>query len=94
MLATAQLWAMADGGPTLAASIPSILEMPVPQVGAKCWCCTLDQGVPTLRQDEEEVPNIDDIPKEHPHKKQKDGRLVGNALKEAQRRLFLKNQTL
>ena len=35
-----------------------------------------------MRQDEEEVADIDDIPKECPHKKQKNGKLVGKALKE------------
>ena len=63
MSATAQLCAMADGGPAPVSSIPSVSEMPVPHMGAKCWCHSLDQGVPALRQEEEETADIDNQPK-------------------------------
>ena len=94
MLATAQLWAVADRGPALAASIPSVLVTLAPQVGATCQCCSSDQGVPTQRQDKEEVADIDNIPKEHLCKKQKDGRLGGRLWKSLREKLFLKSQTL
>ena len=35
MLATAQMWAVADGGLVPAASIPNVLDTPALQVGAK-----------------------------------------------------------
>ena len=54
------------------------------------WCCSSDQGVPTLRQDEGEAAHIDDMPEEHPCRKQKEGRLVGKALKEPWREAFSK----
>ena len=81
MLATAQLWAMLNGGLAPAVSIPGTSEMPAPQVGAKFQCHSSDQGVPKLRQDEEETVDIDDIPKECSHKKQKKGRPAVKALK-------------
>ena len=56
--------------------------MPVPQMGTKCWHHSLDQGMPGLRQEEEEMVDIDDPPKEHPHHKQKEWRLAVKALKE------------
>ena len=40
-------------------------EMPVPQMGAKHWGCSSDQGVSVLRQDEEETTDLDDTPEEH-----------------------------
>ena len=82
MLATAQLWAVVDRWPAPAAPIPSVLEVPVPQVGAKCLHHSSDQGVPIPRQEEEEMAEIDDTSKEHPCCKQKEGRLAVNALKE------------
>ena len=82
MSATIQLWAVTDRGPSPAASIPSVSEMPVPQAGAKHQCHSLDQGLPTLRQEEEEMTDIDDIPKEHPHHKRKEGKPAVKALKE------------
>ena len=54
MSAAAQLWAVADVGLAPASSIPSVSEMSVPQMGAKHQCSSPDQGVPTLRQEEEE----------------------------------------
>ena len=90
MLATAKLWAMADTEPATAASIPSASEMPAPQAGAKHLGHSSDQGVPTLRQEEEETVDIDDIPKEHPHHKQKEGRLVMKVLKEPHLEAFSK----
>ena len=71
MLATAQLQAMVDGGLAPAAPIPSVLETPVPQAGTKEWCHSLDKGVPILRQEEEEMAEIDDTPKECSHIKEK-----------------------
>ena len=62
----AQLQAMVDRGQEPAASIPSVSETPAPQAGAKCQCCSLDHGVPALRQEEEETVDIDDIPDELP----------------------------
>ena len=61
MLATAQKWAVADGGQTPAASIPNVSEMPAPQAGAKWWCHSSNQ-----RQEEEETVELDDTPEEHP----------------------------
>ena len=90
MSATSQLWAMVDGWLVLAASIPSVLETPAPQAGAKHWCYSSDQGVPTLRQEEEEMADIDDIPKEHACHKWKEGRLVAKALKEPHQEAFSK----
>ena len=69
MLATTQLQAMADRGLVKAPPTPSTFGIPVPQVGTKYQHPSSDQGVPTLRQDEDEMANIDDIPEEHPHKK-------------------------
>ena len=60
---------MEDGGPAPAAPIPSVSEMPVPQVGTKCWHHSSDQGVPTLRLEEQETADLDDTPEEHPHHK-------------------------
>ena len=50
----------------------------------------MEQGVPMLRQDEEETANFDDMPKEHLYRRQKEGRLVEKALKEPQREGFSK----
>ena len=69
MLATTQLWAVADGELASAASIPSVSEMPALQAGGKCWCCSSAHGVPTLRLEEEETVECDDTPKEHPCQK-------------------------
>ena len=49
-----------------------------------------DQGVSTLRQEEGEVVDIDDIPEEHPHHKQKEGSLVEKPLKEPHQEAFSK----
>ena len=46
--------------------------------------------MPTLRQDEEEVADLDDIPEECPYKKWKDGRSLGKVLNEPQRKAFYK----
>ena len=54
----------------------------------------LDQHVPTPRQDEEEAANIDDMPNEHPCRKQKEARLVGKALKEPWREAFSKESDI
>ena len=88
MSVTGQLQAVADRELAPAASIPSILEMPSPQVGTKCWCHSSDQGMPTLRQDEEGMADIDDMPEEHPCQKQNEGRLELKALKEPCREAF------
>ena len=99
MSATTQLWAMTDRGPAQTVAdrgsvqtppIPSVLGTLVPKPGVKCQCHSSDQGVPAPGQDEEEVPDIDDTPEECPHKKWKDRRLAGKALKEAQREAFSK----
>ena len=93
MLATPQLWAMADRGLVLAPPTPSLLVTPALQAGGKCQHHFLDQGVPTpkgLRQDEEEAANIDDVPKEHPHRKQKEGK----ALKDHWRESFSKESDI
>ena len=90
MSATSQLWDVADGGLAPAASIISVSEMSVPQVGAKFWHHSLDQGMLILRQDEEEMADIDDITKEHPHPKQKEGKPVVKALKEPHQEAFSK----
>ena len=90
MLATAQLWAIADRESVPAAPTPRVLWIPNLQVGRKCQCHSSDQGVPTPRQDEEEAANIDDMPKECPHRKHKEGRLAGKALREPQRGAFSK----
>ena len=90
MLATTQLWAIADRGLAPTASIPSISEMPAPQAGSKCQCYSSDQGVPTLRQNEEEMVDIDDMLKECPHHKQKEGRLAVKALREPHHEAFSK----
>ena len=94
MLATTQLQAVADRGLVLAAPIPSVSEMPAPQVGTKCWHHSLDQGVPTPRQDKEEAANINDKPEECPCQKQKEGRLAAKALKEPQREAFSKESDI
>ena len=90
MSAATQLWAVADGGLAQASSIPSVSEMPVPQMGAKHWCHSSDQGVPTLMQDEEEMVVIDDLPKECPHCMQNEGRPVMKAIKEPHQEAFSK----
>ena len=77
-----------------AASIPSVLGMPATQVGAKHWYCSSDQGVPNPRQDEEETTDTDDMPKECPHQKWKEGRLAAKALKETQRKAFSKESDI
>ena len=82
MSATAQVWAIVDQEPAPAASIPSVSEMPAPQVGAQCQCHSSDQGVPTPRPEEEETAICDDTPKECPHQKCKEGRPAVKALKE------------
>ena len=82
MSATTQLWVVAEGGLVPTSSIPSMSEMPVPLMGAKCWYCSSDQGVAILRQEEEEAVDIDDIPEEHPHCKWKEGRPAVKTLKE------------
>ena len=65
MSATAQLWTVVGGELAPATSNPIMSEMPVPQVGTKCWHHSSDQGVPLLRQ-EEEMAELDDTLKEHP----------------------------
>ena len=82
MSATTQLQVVADEGPAPASSIPSASEMPVSQMGAKHWCHSSDQGVPAPRQEEEEMMDIDDLSKECPHCKQKEGRLASRTLME------------
>ena len=81
MSATTQLWAVADRGPAPAASIPSVLEIPVPQMGTKCQHHFSEQGVPAPREEEEEM-DINNLPEECPCHKQKEGRLAVKALKE------------
>ena len=90
MLATAQLGVVANRGLAPASSIPSVSEMTVPQMGAKCQCHFSDQGVPTLRQEEEGIVGINDLPKEHPCQKQKEGRPALKALKEPHWEVFSK----
>ena len=90
MSATAQLQAVVDGGLATAASIPSVSEMLVPQMGAKCWCHSLDQGVPTPRQEEEEMADINDLHEECPCHKWKEGRLAVKTLKEHYQEAFSK----
>ena len=41
-----------------------------------------------MRQDKEEAADIDDMPEECPHGKQKEGRLAGQALREPWREAF------
>ena len=82
MLATTQLWAMADGELAPTVPIPRVLEMPAPPTGTKCQCYSLDQGVPAPRQEEEETVEPDYTLKECPHQKWKEGRLVAKALEE------------
>ena len=82
MSATTQQLAVVDGGPAPASSIPSVLEMPVPQTGTKCQWHSSDKGVPAPRQEEEEMADINNPPKEHPHHKPKEGGLAAKALKE------------
>ena len=53
---------MEDRGPAPAAPIPGVSETPASQADTKCWCHSLDQGVPTLRQEEEEMVDIDNTP--------------------------------
>ena len=81
---------VADRGSVQTPPTPSVSRTPMPQVGAKFWCHSSDQDVPALGQDEEEVAEIDIIPKECPCKKWKDGRPAGKALKEAQEEAFSK----
>ena len=45
MLATTQLWAVADGGPKPVTPIPGVSGMPAPLMGIKYWCHSSDQGV-------------------------------------------------
>ena len=71
MLAATQLQAVASTEPTLAASISSVLETPVPLMGAKWWHHSCNQGVSTPRQ--EETAELDDTPEEPSHQKQKGG---------------------
>ena len=66
MSATAQLQAVVDGGLAPVSSIPSVSVMPVPQLGAKHQHQSLDQGIPTPKQ-EEEMVDINDPPEEHSH---------------------------
>ena len=63
---------------------------PAPQLGEKCQHHPSNQGVPAPRQDKEEVADLDSIPKECPHKKRKDRRPVGKALKEPWSEAFSK----
>ena len=79
---TAHLQAVLDRGPAPVSSIPSVSEIPVPQMGAKHWCYSSDQGVLPLRWEEEETADINYPPKEHHHHKQKEGRPAAKALKE------------
>ena len=69
---------------------PNVSEMPAPQVGAKHLYYTSDQGVTIPRQEEEETVDTEDIPKEYPHHKQKEGRLVVKAPKEPHQEAFSK----
>ena len=46
--------------------------------------------MPTWRQEEEEMANINGLPKEHPHHKWKEGRPVAKALKETHQETFSK----
>ena len=63
--ATTQLQAVAGREPMPAASIPSVLEMPVPLTGAKWQHHSFDQGVSMPRQ--EETVELDDTPEKPPH---------------------------
>ena len=56
--------------------------MPAPQAGVKHWPCSFNHGVPTPRLEEDEMADIEDIPEDHPHHKQKEGRPTMKALKE------------
>ena len=58
MSATAQLCTIAERELALATSIPSGLEMSMPQVGTKHWHHSSDLGVSTPRQDEEEAADV------------------------------------
>ena len=80
MSATSQLHAVADGGLVPVSSIPSVLEMPVPPMGAKCWCHSSDQDVLAPRQEEEKMADIDYPPKGCLYCKWKEGRLAVKAL--------------
>ena len=63
MSATTQQHAVADRGLAPVSSIPSVLEMPVPQMGAKCQHHSSDQGVPALRQEEGKLQTLTTHPK-------------------------------
>ena len=52
-------------------------------MGIKCWCHSSDQGVPTPKQGKEEILDINDMPKEHPHCKQKRGKDGGKLIQAA-----------
>ena len=82
MLATVQLWVMADEKPALTAPTPRVPETSGPPTGTKCKCCSSNQDVQALRQDEEETLEPNYPPKEYLHWKRKEGRPVGKALKE------------
>ena len=95
MSATAQLQTVTDRGSELAPPNPSMSGIPVPLMGVKCQHPSSGQGVPALSQEEEEeIADTDDIPKEHPYKKWKDRRLVGKALKELQREAVSKESDM
>ena len=66
MLTTTLQPAVVGREPTLAASIPSVSEMPAPPTGTKWWCHLSDQGVCTPRLEEEETAELDISPKEKP----------------------------
>ena len=82
--------AVEDRGSVQVPPTTSASGTPVLQADTKHHCHSSEQGVHTPGQDEGELAYIDDIPKECPHKKQKDGRLAGRALKEPQREAFSK----
>ena len=62
MSATAQLWAVVNGGLMPVASMPSVLQIPAPLTGVKCQCHSSHQAVPTPRSEEEETAELNDTP--------------------------------
>ena len=72
MPATTQLQAVAGREPMSTASIPSVLEMPAPLMGAKWQHHSFGQGISMPRK--EEAAELDDTPEEPPHCRGKEGR--------------------
>ena len=74
MSATTKLQAVVGREPMPAASIPSVLQMPAPHEGTKCWCHSSN-----LRQEEEEIVELDDTAKGMPSSKMERGEAGGKA---------------